>query len=151
MLTAMDDTITCAAELTVALPREQVLALFTAEGERAWAGEDWDPAYPAAGRRRLRGGDRRLGGRDRRHLALDGVSSAAQRADGVLEPVPRHEDPVGVVRGDGEDRDLGASQRRAQRRHHAGQAEVQRPGDLEDPPAALDDRAVVGRRSVAGG
>jgi hypothetical protein len=50
MLTAMNDTITCAAELTVALPREQALALFTAEGERAWAGEDWDPAYPAAGR-----------------------------------------------------------------------------------------------------
>src|SRR3954464_4798345 len=50
MLTAMNDTVTCAAGVTAALPREQALALFTAEGERAWAGEEWDPAYPAAGR-----------------------------------------------------------------------------------------------------
>ena len=42
----MPDTICCNAELTVNLPREATLALFTAEGERAWA-PGWDPAFPA--------------------------------------------------------------------------------------------------------
>jgi hypothetical protein len=46
----MPDTITCTAELTVDLPTAAALPLFTAEGERRWAGDDWDPAYPAPGR-----------------------------------------------------------------------------------------------------
>jgi len=45
-LVRMPDTICCNAELTVNLPREATLALFTAEGERAWA-PGWDPAFPA--------------------------------------------------------------------------------------------------------
>jgi hypothetical protein len=42
----MPDTIACSAELTVHRPRAATLALFTAEGERAWA-PGWDPAFPA--------------------------------------------------------------------------------------------------------
>ena len=33
------------AEITVALPREQAMEFFTAEGERRWA-EGWEPRYP---------------------------------------------------------------------------------------------------------
>ena len=40
------DTICCSAELDVNRPRAATLALFTAEGERAWA-PGWDPAFPA--------------------------------------------------------------------------------------------------------
>jgi hypothetical protein len=47
----MPITVCRAAEFTVALPREQTMALFTAEGERAWAGDGWDPRYPASERR----------------------------------------------------------------------------------------------------
>jgi hypothetical protein len=39
-----------AAEITVGLPREQALALFTPEGERRWAA-GWDPQYPDSRRR----------------------------------------------------------------------------------------------------
>jgi hypothetical protein len=39
-----------AAEITVGLPREQAMALFTPEGERSWA-DGWDPQYPDARRR----------------------------------------------------------------------------------------------------
>ena len=38
-----------ATEITVGLPPESAMALFTAEGERKWA-EGWDPQYPDAGR-----------------------------------------------------------------------------------------------------
>jgi hypothetical protein len=38
------------AELTVGLPREQAMAMFTAEGERRWA-EGWEPHYPEPARR----------------------------------------------------------------------------------------------------
>lgn len=38
------------AEITVRLPREQAMALFTAEGERRWA-EGWEPRYPEPDRR----------------------------------------------------------------------------------------------------
>lgn len=41
----MPTTIQRAAEITVGLPREQALALFTPEGERRWAA-GWDPQYP---------------------------------------------------------------------------------------------------------
>jgi hypothetical protein len=41
----MPDTIACAAELTVHRPRAAALALFTPEGERAWA-PGWDPTFP---------------------------------------------------------------------------------------------------------
>jgi hypothetical protein len=40
------ETICCSAELTVDRPRGPTLALFTAEGERAWV-PGWDPAFPA--------------------------------------------------------------------------------------------------------
>jgi hypothetical protein len=36
----------CNGEFTLALPLERALQLFTPEGERAWAGDDWDPQYP---------------------------------------------------------------------------------------------------------
>jgi hypothetical protein len=42
----MPDTIACAAELIVHRPPGPALALFTPEGERAWA-SGWDPAFPA--------------------------------------------------------------------------------------------------------
>lgn len=45
----MPDTIACAAELTVDRPLAATLALFTAEGERAWA-QGWDPAFPVSER-----------------------------------------------------------------------------------------------------
>jgi len=38
------------AEITVRLPRDQTMPLFTAEGERRWA-EGWDPRYPNPARR----------------------------------------------------------------------------------------------------
>lgn len=40
---------TCSAEFDVERPVEATLALFTAEGERAWA-PGWDPRLPASGR-----------------------------------------------------------------------------------------------------
>ena len=41
----MPITLRRSAEITVALPRDQAIALFTAEGERRWA-EGWNPHYP---------------------------------------------------------------------------------------------------------
>src|SRR5947207_3832431 len=38
------------AEITVGLPREQAMPLFTAEGERRWA-DGWEPRYPEPARR----------------------------------------------------------------------------------------------------
>ena len=38
------------AEITVDLPRDEAMALFTPEGERRWA-DGWDPRYPANARR----------------------------------------------------------------------------------------------------
>jgi hypothetical protein len=38
------------AEITIGVPRETAVALFTAEGERRWA-NGWDPRYPQRGRR----------------------------------------------------------------------------------------------------
>jgi hypothetical protein len=46
----MSDTIICSAELTVELPAAEAMRLFTAEGERRWAGDAWDPRYPAPAR-----------------------------------------------------------------------------------------------------
>ena len=46
----MPTTLYRSAEITVALPRDQAIALFTAEGERRWA-EDWNPRYPQPARR----------------------------------------------------------------------------------------------------
>lgn len=39
-----------AAEITVGLPPEQAIALFTPEGEPRWA-DGWDPHYPEPHRR----------------------------------------------------------------------------------------------------
>jgi hypothetical protein len=50
MIVTMTRTVHRATEITVGLPPEQALALFTAEGERRWA-EGWDPQYPEPGRR----------------------------------------------------------------------------------------------------
>lgn len=46
----MPTTLHRTAEITVELPREQAMALFTAEGERSWA-EGWEPRYPEPSRR----------------------------------------------------------------------------------------------------
>ena len=40
------DAICCSAELNVNRPQATTLALFTADGERAWA-PGWDPVFPA--------------------------------------------------------------------------------------------------------
>jgi hypothetical protein len=47
----MPKTARCTAEITVGLPADRAMSLFTAEGEREWAGDGWDPHYPAAERR----------------------------------------------------------------------------------------------------
>jgi hypothetical protein len=39
------------ASFTVELPISRALALFTPEGERSWAGEDWNPQYPDPSRK----------------------------------------------------------------------------------------------------
>jgi hypothetical protein len=49
-MTAMPITLHRTAEIRLEMPREQAMALFTAEGERGWA-EGWDPHYPEPGRR----------------------------------------------------------------------------------------------------
>ncbi|MGZ4198189.1 MAG: SRPBCC family protein [Solirubrobacteraceae bacterium] len=46
----MPTTVCRATEITVGLPREQAIALFTPEGERRWA-DGWDPHYPEPRRR----------------------------------------------------------------------------------------------------
>jgi hypothetical protein len=46
----MTTTLQRAAEITVNLPPEHVIALFTPEGERRWA-DGWDPEYPEPNRR----------------------------------------------------------------------------------------------------
>ena len=46
----MARTVSCTAEFTVSLPPERTMSLFTAEGEREWAGDGWDPQYPASER-----------------------------------------------------------------------------------------------------
>jgi hypothetical protein len=45
MLLSMSKTVRRATGITVALPPEQAVALFTPEGERRWA-DGWDPHYP---------------------------------------------------------------------------------------------------------
>lgn len=46
----MAKTIYRSTEISVELPPEEAMALFTADGERRWA-EGWDPHYPEPGRR----------------------------------------------------------------------------------------------------
>jgi hypothetical protein len=46
----MPVSVTRSAEIVVELPRQQAMALFTPEGERAWA-DGWDPHYPEPRRR----------------------------------------------------------------------------------------------------
>jgi hypothetical protein len=46
----MNATLQCTAEITVELPPNQAMALFTPEGERRWA-EGWNPHFPEPDRR----------------------------------------------------------------------------------------------------
>ena len=46
----MRRTVLRAAEITVELPADQAMELFTSEGERRWV-DGWDPQYPADDRR----------------------------------------------------------------------------------------------------
>jgi hypothetical protein len=50
MILHMTRTALRATEITVDLPPEQAMELFTPEGERRWA-DGWDPQYPQADRR----------------------------------------------------------------------------------------------------
>jgi hypothetical protein len=50
MMPTMAKTVCRATDITVNLPPEKAMALFTAEGERLWA-DGWDPHYPEPGRR----------------------------------------------------------------------------------------------------
>jgi hypothetical protein len=50
MILNMGTSVVRAAEITVGLPLEQAMALFTPEGERRWA-DGWDPHYPDPRRR----------------------------------------------------------------------------------------------------
>src|SRR5438270_7773224 len=68
----MATTVRRAADITVGLPREQALALFTPEGERRWA-EGWDPQYPEPGRRKGPGAvfTTRHGGHETTWITID--------------------------------------------------------------------------------
>jgi hypothetical protein len=50
MILHMSRTVLRATEITVDLPPEPAMELFTPEGERRWA-DGWDPQYPQADRR----------------------------------------------------------------------------------------------------
>jgi hypothetical protein len=50
MILRMSTTVRRATEITVGLPPDQAMALFTPEGERRWA-DGWDPHYPEPRRR----------------------------------------------------------------------------------------------------
>jgi hypothetical protein len=50
MIPDMSRTVLRATEITVDLPAEQAMELFTPEGERRWA-DGWDPQYPETDRR----------------------------------------------------------------------------------------------------
>jgi hypothetical protein len=50
MILTMSATVRRAVEITVGLPPEQAIALFTPEDERRWA-DGWDPHYPEPRRR----------------------------------------------------------------------------------------------------
>jgi hypothetical protein len=50
MILHMRRTVLRAAEITVELPADQAMELFTPEGERRWV-DGWDPQYPADDRR----------------------------------------------------------------------------------------------------
>jgi hypothetical protein len=50
MIPSMSRTARRATEITVGLPPEQAMALFTPEGERRWA-DGWNPHYPEPQRR----------------------------------------------------------------------------------------------------
>jgi hypothetical protein len=50
MILGMAITLHRTAKLTIALPREEAMALFTPEGERDWAA-GWNPQYPEPNRR----------------------------------------------------------------------------------------------------
>ena len=54
MIAVVSITVRRSAEITVALPLDQAIALFTAEGERRWA-KGWNPHYPQPDRRDGRG------------------------------------------------------------------------------------------------
>jgi hypothetical protein len=50
IIAAMPTTLRRTAEITVELPRDQAMMLFTPEGERRWA-DGWNPDYPQPDRR----------------------------------------------------------------------------------------------------
>jgi hypothetical protein len=50
--------------------------------------------------------------------------------------------PIRVVRREREDGHTGLGERHEERGEHAGEREIQRPGDHEHPPAAAHDRAL---------
>lgn len=50
MILGMSTTVLRTTEITVGLPPEQAIGLFTPEGERRWA-DGWDPHYPEPHRR----------------------------------------------------------------------------------------------------
>jgi hypothetical protein len=50
MILSMTTTVLRTTQITVGLPPEQAMALFTPEGERRWA-EGWDPHYLEPDRR----------------------------------------------------------------------------------------------------
>lgn len=50
--------ITCVSSFEIGLAPADAMELFTPEGERVWAGEHWDPRYPAALVHGATGGER---------------------------------------------------------------------------------------------
>jgi hypothetical protein len=85
-------TIHRAAEITVVLPREQALALFTPEGERRWAA-GWDPQYPEPKRREGPGAvfTTRHGGHETTWVIVD------QRPEGIRYARVAHGMTAGTI------------------------------------------------------
>lgn len=85
-------TLRRSAEITVGLPREQAMALFTAEGECRWA-KGWEPRYPEPARRDQPGAVfiTAHGGHDTTWIMVD------HRPDGVRYARVTHELTAGTV------------------------------------------------------
>lgn len=68
---------------------------------------------------------------------VDPVASDLESRAGVTHPVVSHEQPIGVVGREREDRHPGLRERRGERGQDPGQVERQRPTDRQRPPTEL--------------
>jgi hypothetical protein len=100
----MSRSVNRSADLTVALPKQRAMELFTPEGERAWAGDHgWDPKYPDAERSRGAGAvfTTRAGDRESIWVMVDDTDDRKRYARITLGGLAGTVE-VAAVRGDGE-------------------------------------------------